>query len=140
MFRIKIIQVGKVKKGPLEELSSEFIKRLSVYVKIEIIPVKELSLINIKKEGAYTIMLSEDGKTMDSKMFARTLVKWSEQGQRELTFIIAGPFGFDRSLLKNVDVILSLSPMTFTHEMAYILLLEQLYRAGTILNGKTYHY
>ena len=140
MFRIKIIQVGKVKKGPLEELSSEFIKRLSVYVKIEIIPVKELSLINIKKEGAYTIMLSEDGKTMDSKMFARTLVKWSEQGQRELTFIIAGPFGFDRSLLKNVDVILSLSPMTFTHEMAYLLLLEQLYRAGTILNGKTYHY
>ena len=140
MFRIKIIQVGKVKKGPLHEISSEFLKRLTLYAKIEIITVKELYPENIKKQGACTIMLSEDGKTMDSKIFAQSLLKWSEQGQRELTFIIAGPFGFDRSLLKEVDVILSLSPMTFTHEMAYLLLLEQLYRAGTILAGKTYHY
>ncbi len=140
MFRIKIIQVGKIKKGPLEELSSEFLKRLSVYAKMEIILVKELSATNIKKGDTCTIMLSEDGKTMDSKMFAQSLITWTEQGQRELIFIIAGPFGFNRSLLKEVDVILSLSPMTFTHEMAYVLLLEQLYRAGTILAGKTYHY
>ncbi|HAU66014.1 TPA: hypothetical protein DCW61_01580 [Candidatus Uhrbacteria bacterium] len=140
MFRIKIIQVGKMKKGPLKEVHLELLKRLSLYTKIEIINIKELSSTNIKKQGTYTVILSEDGKTMDSKLFAQSLITWSEQGQRELTFIIAGPFGFDRSLLKEVNMILSLSPMTFTHEMAYLLLLEQIYRAGTILAGKTYHY
>ncbi len=140
MFRIKIIQVGALKKGPLKELSLEFLKRLSLYAKLELVEVKELSAEHLKKTGAYTLILSETGRTLDSLDFAKSLTKWSEQGQRDLIFVIAGPFGFDRSLLTYADATLSLSPMTFTHEMAFVLLLEQLYRAGTILAGKTYHY
>lgn len=139
MFRIKIIQVGKMKKGPLEELGNELIKRLGLFAKIQVIVVKELNEDIVKQDG-FTLMLSEDGKTMTSTEFANALPRWSEQGQKELTFIIAGPFGFDRTLLTHVDYSLSLSPMTFPHEMAYVILLEQLYRAGTILAGKTYHY
>ena len=139
MFRIKIIQVGKMKKGPLKEIGDELIKRLGLFAKIQVIVVKELNEDIVKQDG-FTLMLSEDGKTMDSIAFANALPRWSEQGQKELTFIIAGPFGFDRTLLKHADHVLSLSPMTFPHEMAYVILLEQLYRAGTILAGKTYHY
>lgn len=139
MFKIKVIQVGKIKKGPLKEQSDEFLKRLGAYAKMKIVVVKELTEDILKQDG-FTMLLSEDGKTMSSIEFANSLPQWSEQGQKELTFIIAGPFGFDRKLLKHVDFSLSLSPMTFPHEMAYVILLEQLYRAGTILAGKMYHY
>ena len=139
MFRIKLIQVGKTKKGPLQELSAKYLKRLSAYAKIETIIVKELTAETFNKDG-FTIVLSEDGQTMDSHTFANALESWSENRQRELTFVIAGPFGFDRALAKNVDLTLSLSPMTMPHELALVVLLEQLYRAGTILSGKTYHY
>ncbi len=139
MQKIKIITVGKLKRGPLKDLAVEYLKRLGPFMKVKEVVVDELSAELLDKQ-AVTIMLTEDGKAMDSTVFARTLEKWSEQGQRELTFIIAGPFGFDRALLKHADHVLSLSPLTFPHEMAYVILLEQLYRAGTILAGKTYHY
>jgi len=128
-----------MKKGPLNELAQELLKRLTPFAKIKGIIVKELTPEILKQEGV-KIILSEDGTTHESIPFARTLENWSDHGQKELIFIIAGPFGFDRTLLKHIDHQLSLSPMTFPHEMAYVLLLEQLYRAGTILAGKTYHY
>lgn len=117
----------------------EYLKRLGPFMKVKEMVVDELS-VELLEEQDITIMLAEDGKTMDSTVFAKTLEKWSEHGQRELAFVIAGPFGFDRKLLEHADHILSLSPMTFPHEMAYVILLEQLYRAGTILAGKRYHY
>jgi 23S rRNA (pseudouridine1915-N3)-methyltransferase len=139
MQKIKIITVGKLKRGPLKDLAVEYIKRLGLFMKIKEVVVDELS-VELLEDQDVTIILTEDGKTMDSTTFAKTLEKWSEQGQRELTFVIAGPFGFDRALLKHTDHVLSLSSLTFPHEMAYVILLEQLYRAGTILAGKRYHY
>ncbi len=139
MQKVKVITVGKMKRGSLKDLADELLKRLEPYTKAKELVVDELT-VEVLEEQDVTIMLAEDGKTMDSITFANALTKWSEQGQRELTFVIAGPFGFDRALLKHADHVLSLSPMTFPHEMAYVILLEQLYRAGTILAGKTYHY
>lgn len=139
MMKTRILTVGKMKRGPLKELTLELLKRLGPYMKVNEKVVDELT-VELLQEQDVAIILSEDGKTMDSNAFAKALTTWSERGQRELTFIIAGPFGFDRALLKHADHVLSLSPMTFPHEMAYVLLLEQLYRAGTILAGKTYHY
>lgn len=139
MQKIKILTVGKMKRGPLKELVSELLKRLGSYMKVSVKVVDELTPEILEKQDV-TVILSEDGKTLDSKTFAKSLTTWSEHGQRELTFVIAGPFGFDRALLKHADHVLSLSPLTFPHEMAYVILLEQLYRAGTILTGKTYHY
>lgn len=139
MLKIKMIQVGKEKKGPFSELGTEYLKRLSAYAKTDVVIVKELSS-DLFETNAFTIMLSEDGKTFDSKTFAENLTSWSEYGQREIVFVIADAFGFDRSLTQNADLTLSLSPMTMPHDLARIVLLEQLYRAGTILNGKTYHY
>jgi 23S rRNA (pseudouridine1915-N3)-methyltransferase len=139
MQKIKIISVGKMKRGPVKELADELRKRLGPYFKLEEQVVHELTG-NLLDSQDTAILLAEDGNVMDSITFAKNLSQWSDHGQRELTFIIAGPFGFDHALLKHADHVLSLSPMTFPHEMAYVILLEQLYRAGTILAGKTYHY
>ena len=139
MQKIKVISVGKMGRGPLKDLANELRKRLGPYFKLEEQVVDELTSELLNNQDV-AILLSEGGKTMDSITFAKSLTKWSEHGQREMTFIVAGPFGFDRALLTHADHVLSLSPMTFPHEMAYVILLEQLYRAGTILAGKTYHY
>lgn len=139
MFKAKIITVGGVKNPSLKKLANEYIKRIGLFAKVSTIEIKELTKETCLSQDV-SILLTEEGTTFDSLSFANTIPKWNEQGQRELTFIIAGPFGFDRELLKHVDHTLSLSPLTFPHEIAYVLLLEQLYRAGTILNNKKYHY
>jgi 23S rRNA (pseudouridine1915-N3)-methyltransferase len=139
MQKIKLISVGKMKKGPLQELAQEFLKRIGPYMKVSEQVVDEITAELLEAQDV-AIVLTEEGTMMNSQDFASILTSWSEHGQRELSFIIAGPFGFDRKLLDAADHTLSLSPLTFPHEMAYVILLEQLYRAGTILVGKTYHY
>jgi 23S rRNA (pseudouridine1915-N3)-methyltransferase len=76
---------------------------------------------------------------MDSLDLAAQVESWAMQGQKKITFIIGGPLGLSPAILTNADLILSLSPMTFTHEMTRLLLLEQLYRACTIRAGEKYH-
>ena len=139
MYKLSIIHVGKTKNGAFSELAQEFEKRLSTYAKVTRTAVKEITPELFKKDD-FTIMLSEDGATMDSHAFANNITTWTNNGQRELTFIIAGPFGYDRPLANNANLTLSLSPMTMPHDLALVVLLEQLYRAGTINTGKTYHY
>lgn len=130
-----------MRNGPLLELARDLHKRLTPYARMEIRIVKELTGSHpLWRDDSIKILLSEKGKTTDSVAFARTLITWSDHGQRPLTFVVAGPHGFTKDLIAHADHLLSLSPMTFTHEMAYVILLEQLYRAGTILAGKTYHY
>jgi 23S rRNA (pseudouridine1915-N3)-methyltransferase len=72
------------------------------------------------------------------KLAAR-IENWEMQGQKKITFVIGGPLGLSPAILEKADLILSLSPMTFTHEMVRLLLLEQLYRACTIKAGEKYH-
>lgn len=136
MFKAKIVHVGKIKSGPFKDLVDEYTKRLSVFAKVTHVPLNELRI----PDGGFRILLTERGETMTSKAFAQSINVWTEQHQRELVFIIAGPFGHDPSVESNADVLLSLSPMTMPHDLAHVVLLEQLYRAGTILQGKTYHY
>jgi 23S rRNA (pseudouridine1915-N3)-methyltransferase len=157
MFKITIIEVGKMKKGPLFEQSKEYVKRLKNYIQLHEHSIKEepfknasqknnvteIETIRIRKKwnlDSVKIVLSEHGKTMTSIEFAEGLSNWTQNGQKEITFVIAGPLGVNKKLLQEADQVLSLSPMTFPHELAHVLLLEQLYRAGTILNNKTYHY
>jgi 23S rRNA (pseudouridine1915-N3)-methyltransferase len=157
MFSIEILTVGGLKKGTFAELGQEYLKRLSPYAKVKEQSVKDTAFrstneqklvqtteMNAILEGlnkdSFNILLSEHGKTFDSPTFAKQIEQWSEHGARPLTFIIAGPLGHDRALEKQVDALLSLSPLTFPHDMAHIILLEQLYRATTILNNTTYHY
>ncbi|MDG1949376.1 MAG: 23S rRNA (pseudouridine(1915)-N(3))-methyltransferase RlmH [bacterium] len=152
-----IFSVGAPKDQNIKSLIAEYTKRLSPYIQLttKVIkpePIKNLNeaeriketegnrIIDHLDNQSFNILLTEHGKEFDSIAFAKNLTKWSEQGQKTLTFIIAGPLGVSQSLKDACDLQLSLSPMTFPHELAQAMLYEQLYRAGTILHGKTYHY
>ncbi|PJC36517.1 23S rRNA (pseudouridine(1915)-N(3))-methyltransferase RlmH [Candidatus Peregrinibacteria bacterium CG_4_9_14_0_2_um_filter_53_11] len=157
MFNIDLIVLGKLKEDYLRAAEEEYTKRLGTYAKLTIIelteepfrdPEGELNSIREREAtkirqriapGSFVIALDERGGEYTSVDFAHMLEKKSSQGQK-LVFVMGGPLGLDRDLLKSADLKLSLSPLTFTHQMARILLLEQLYRAGTILNKKRYHY
>jgi len=155
MKKITIIAVGKLKEKYWNQAEIEYIKRLSPYVHIQIIELKEIAFsdkdaVEIIKEkeakiinnkipkDTVLITLHEVGKQMDSIQFSQWLSKKTEHGEH-LCFIIGGPKGLHISLLQKSQQI-SLSQLTFPHQMVRTILLEQLYRASTIEIGKTYHY
>lgn len=139
----KIIAVGKIKDPFLTPKIQEYIHRISYDAKLEIIEVKDSSpeIENqkireiIEKEKGYLFCLSEEGKEYDSVSFAKKLEKINDK----IVFLIGGPDGISKEIKALSREVLSLSKMTFTHEMARLLLLEQLYRAGTIINNRKYH-
>ncbi len=157
MLSITIIRIGSIKDESHKLLETELLKRLGPYTKIKVQELKPTRFKSVadrervfKEEAtqirdcwdsdSFKVVLSEHGKTTSSEAFAKSLSKWSDNGQRSLTFIIGSALGIDRDLMSEANHVLSLSPMTFPHETVSVLLLEQLYRAGTIINGKTYHY
>jgi len=155
MFNIKIIALGKLKEKYWEEAKKEYFKRLKQYAKIEIIEIpeepfrenedrekiKEKEALKIEKllsKNSILIALHERGKQYTSFELAHFLNENSSRGE-EIIFVIGGPLGIHESLLKKTQQI-SLSSMTFPHQMVHTILLEQIYRSATILNGKQYHY
>lgn len=154
-MRFELLFLGKTKERYLAAGIEEYAKRLAHYVPTDIITVKEKKCkkgvsenLLIAKEsesllqsvqGSHLVCLDRTGIQMDSRELAACLQRWEMQGQKKISFIIGGPLGLSPAILKKADLVLSLSPMTFTHEMARMLLLEQLYRACTIKAGEKYH-
>lgn len=159
-MKITIIQVGKTKQSYFQEAEAEYLKRLQPYANINIITLKEASApydqnestrsvakdkeaLEIHKhipKDTFLVALDEHGKTMTSLQFADFLMKKKDFEGANVTFLIGGPFGLAEQILKKAQLKLSFSPMTFTHEMIRTMLLEQVYRAFTIMTGKKYHY
>lgn len=149
--------MGKTKESYLAAGIADFSKRLAHYVPLEIKTVKdvrrggknvsEARIIELEGEillGAVTrpslvVALDVTGKQLTSEGLAGTFEKWEGQGVKSVFFLIGGPMGLAHSVLKAADFIWSLSSLTFTHEMARLLLLEQVYRAYTIKAGEKYH-
>lgn len=156
MFNIHIITLGALTKPYWRDAEAEYKKRLGAYAKIKITELKEEPFSSkdnaeaIKEKEAKKVMpyiekskvvitMHEAGREFNSPAFAKELETMSMHGD-ELTFVFGGPLGFHKRILDKATMKLSLSPLTFPHQMARVILLEQLYRAGTILAGKTYHY
>ncbi len=151
---LKIIRIGKIKTSFLLEAEQEYLKRLRPYTEIEQVTLKEniQSTQELTKEREakiilesiqpkdYVVILTEHGKTFTTEKFSSHLKKLQENFPNKLVFLVAGPYGFHPSVLERAQEQLSLSPLTFTHEFAQVLLLEQIYRAYTIQTNKTYHY
>jgi 23S rRNA (pseudouridine1915-N3)-methyltransferase len=157
MMDITIITVGATKDPALKILEQKFITFLKPYAKITRRHVRALPFNSEKDKEQVTqkeaglllktlpsrgkiILLSERGKTYTTETFSKQLITWTEHESLPLTFVFAGPLGPHQLLTERVTTNLSLSPLTMTHELALIVLLEQLYRTGTILHGKNYHY
>lgn len=154
---IHIICIGKTDEKPLEELISKYEKRLPLhwnYQRIEIPDLKNrknLSESQQKEKEAelifskllptdYLILLDEKGKQQHSSAFAQSIQDLMNQSIKQVVFLIGGPYGFSDEIYKRANRKLSLSEMTFTHQMVRLFLVEQLYRAFTILQGKPYHH
>ncbi len=151
---MRIVQVGKTKERFIEEALAHYEKRIRKYAELELITVPpakgKRSSEEIKREEAKGIrqklskkgslvLLDENGKSMDSESFAQALNSWMEHGGKELTFVIGGAYGFPEELKKEAHLLLALSKMTFSHQLARIVLLEQLYRGLSIIHGDPYH-
>ena len=138
--RIRILAVGKVRKSWVQEGVALYLKRLPGLVVTELrdsTMAKEAEAIAAAlRPDERLVLLTEEGTTYTSVAFAQQL---RDSGSERLAFVIGGAEGLDPALKANASWRLSLSPMTFPHELARLLLLEQLYRASSILQGGPYH-
>lgn len=156
-MKIKLLTIGKTDEKYLQSGMDIFTKRIPHYIPFElkIIPDlknnRNLSEIQQKeKEGELIlreinnsdelILLDENGLLNGSVAFARFLEKKMVAGTRQVVFVIGGPYGFSENVYQRANQRISLSPMTFSHQMVRLIFLEQLYRAFTILKGEPYHH
>ncbi len=155
-MKIKVIALGKIKEKFLKEGIDEFLKRLTPYTSIEIvelqpIEIKDENLIekaldqeadkilaNIKKDS-YVITLEILGKQLSSEDFASKIDEITKNGISELVFVIGSSCGISPKVSQRANFKLSISKMTFLHQFARLLLVEQIYRAFKILKNETYH-
>jgi len=156
-MNIKLLLVGKTDEGSLQGLIDNYIKRLGHYNKfeLEIIPdlknTKSLSVEQQKsREGSlilekinasdYLVLLDEAGKQYSSEAFSEFIQKRLNSGMKQLIFLVGGPYGFSEEVYARAQSKLSLSKMTFSHQMVRLFFVEQLYRAFTILKNEPYHH
>jgi len=153
---LEILHVGKTKNRWIREGETHYIQKCRRFSSIEEIIItgtKSKSPSVAKKEESerilkqlqrgpkiYTLLLDERGKTRSSVVFARHLEKTLMHRGASLRFITGGPYGVSEGVRDACDEVISLSPMVFTHEMVRVILLEQIYRAFTILRGESYHH
>lgn len=143
-----MVVVGKLKEKFLIEGVAEYLKRLRPFVKIEIREVAEQKtvedegkklLAQVPKEN-FLCVLDVRGEFLTSEGFAKKIADLNLHGVSDITFIIGGAFGLSEEVKNAADFRLSFSPMTFTHQMARLILVEQIYRAFKINRGEPYHY
>ena len=159
MQRVTVLCVGKLKEKFYIDAAAEYVKRLQRHCKLELIELPEQRLpddpspAEIQKalrtegdairerlpKGGAVIALCIEGKPCSSQELSRRMAEFGVQGKTQLTFLIGGSVGLDEDLKRRADWRLSMSPMTFPHHMARIMLLEQIYRAYQIADGTKYH-
>lgn len=153
-MNIECIFLGQTSEGYLEEGIADFQRRLERYCQVRVKVVKErkgrmADQVRIDTEGrdlldqiepkSFVVALDRTGRQLSSEALASLFQQWQGQNRRLASFVIGGALGLSQEVLAAADLVLSLSMMTFTHEMARMLLLEQVYRAHTILAGTKYH-
>ncbi len=156
-MKLSILCMGKTKERFVQEGIAKYVRYIRPYADIELKELREEKIGELrdaplvrKKEAerifkaapasAHLVSLDERGEEFTSHEFARFLNKQLESGVREMAFIVGGAMGLDESVTGRSNTVMAMSRWTLTHEMARLVLLEQLYRAFTIIKGKPYHY
>ena len=155
-LKIKIIALGKIKEKFLKSGIDEFLKRLTPYAQISVV---EINPIEIKDENLtdkillqegekilsyikptdYLITLEIKGKEFSSEEFAKQIEDLTNMGTQEIVFVIGSSCGIGKNVSERANLKMSMSKMTFLHEFARLILVEQIYRAFKIIKGETYH-
>ena len=149
--------MGKTSDNYLLSAISEYQKRLCKYIRFSIVEIsnvkqaKKKSKLEIVRDeevqisknispSDYVILLDEKGESFTSFKFAKKLQNWMMMGKKRLVFVVGGPYGFSSNIYDRGNEILSLSQMTFSHQMVRVFFVEQLYRGFSILNKEPYHH
>jgi 23S rRNA (pseudouridine1915-N3)-methyltransferase len=153
MYRLKVVSVGKIKKKYWLEAVAHYAKMLTPVIRVEAVTVKDSHAEGDERKRVESsrilekigprdtlVALHEAGSTYTSRDFAAFLRPLLENPAGECCFVIGGALGLSEDLLRRADALLSLSPMTMPHELAQVVLYEQLFRATTIMANRTYHY
>ena len=156
-MNIDLLVVGKTDSAEIQSLVATYLKRLNFYTRVTLVTLPDLkNTRNISAEsqkrqegellmrqfadGDYVVLLDEKGAEMRSVEFSMWLQKRMNSGVRRLCFVIGGPYGFSKTVYDRADESISLSRMTFSHQIIRAILAEQLYRAFTIIRNEPYHH
>lgn len=156
-MNIDLLVVGKTDSAEIQSLVATYLKRLNFYTRVTLVTLPDLkNTRNISAEsqkrqegellmrqfadGDYVVLLDEKGAEMRSVEFSMWLQKRMNSGVRRLCFVIGGPYGFSKTVYDRTDESISLSRMTFSHQIIRAIFAEQLYRAFTIIRNEPYHH
>ena len=156
-MNIDLLVVGKTDSAEIQSLVATYLKRLNFYTRVTLVTLPDLkNTRNISAEsqkrqegellmrqfadGDYVVLLDEKGAEMRSVEFSMWLQKRMTSGVRRLCFVIGGPYGFSKTVYDRADESISLSRMTFSHQIIRAIFAEQLYRAFTIIRNEPYHH
>ena len=156
-MNIDLLVVGKTDSAEIQSLVATYLKRLNFYTRVTLVTLPDLkNTRNISAEsqkrqegellmrqfadGDYVVLLDEKGAEMRSVEFSMWLQKRMNSGVRRLCFVIGGPYGFSKTVYDRADASISLSRMTFSHQIIRAIFAEQLYRAFTIIRNEPYHH
>jgi len=156
-MKIVLLSIGKTSEEYLIEGIAQYQKRLKHYTQFELIEVPNIKKAQnfsknelMKKEGElilnkiqasdYLVLLDDKGKDFTSVKFSKKVQQWMLSGKKRLVFVIGGAYGFSDTVYQRGNEKLSLSKMTFSHQMVRLFFVEQIYRAYTILNNEPYHH
>jgi 23S rRNA (pseudouridine1915-N3)-methyltransferase len=148
-MKFRFIWVGKTKDRNYLALQDEYLQRLSHFIKCEIVEVRDTAahesseadgkrILDKVNPTSFVCLLDVIGQSFSSQKLANEVERWQNTGVKEVTFVIGGAYGVSPAVAERADLRLSLSFLTFTHEMARVIILEQLYRAYTIIKGFPY--
>lgn len=156
-MEIILLTVGKTTQSFIIKGIEEYLKRLKRYISFQIVCIPDIrttksltpdaqkdkegeSILDAISKSDYVVLLDERGREFTSTDFAEYIQKIMASGRKRAVFIIGGPYGFSKEVYSRADAKVSLSKMTFTHEMVRLFFTEQVYRAMTILRGEPYHH
>jgi 23S rRNA (pseudouridine1915-N3)-methyltransferase len=154
-MNIKLVVIGETNNKNLKVLIDHYTHKLNHYIKFDLIIIKDPKkklpesiqiqkegekILSILKKNEFIILLDENGEHKSSVGFSKFIQKKLNSGMKTLTFVIGGPYGFSKEIKSMSNYQLSLSKMTFSHEMIRLFFTEQLYRAFSILKNESYHH
>ncbi|HEX6126108.1 MAG TPA: 23S rRNA (pseudouridine(1915)-N(3))-methyltransferase RlmH [Pyrinomonadaceae bacterium] len=148
-MKFRFVWIGKTKDRNLKALQEEYLQRLSHFVKCEIAEIKDSAahegpdiegerIVAALNQKTFVVLLDPGGEAISSQGLAAMIEGWQHRALKQVSFVIGGAGGVSRRVAETADISLSLSLLTFTHEMARVILVEQLYRAYTIIKGFPY--
>ena len=149
----ELLFLGKTKDSYIAEGIELYLSRLNHYTSASVSMLREkkgkrgksnkenqgVLLLKAVPQGAFSVALDSGGKQFSSESFSRLIADWELRGTRQICYLIGGPDGLSSDVVRSANLLLSLSKMTFTHDMVRLFLVEQLYRAYTIKAGEKYH-